>query len=590
MAVPQDPITYTTVSNGETPAHIAAQLAAAVFAQGILGITVTPPLQNTFKVTGPSDGTTFTSLVNSSSGRATVTDVTLPAGAPAILRDPSYDASGFTALTVGQTAGDVAFTNVAAGTTLTVTASQGGNHIVNYLLANSAGLNDSLNLTVGVDGTPKVLGGNGTGTITTTIATTGIENLNVASLGEVKDVTGAVQTNDVTIGDTAAKTVTITGDQAITLRLSTDANSPLSEAASSVTKIDASGSSGAVDVTGVALKNGVAHTILGGSGVLTAVGGSNAADVDTITTGSGGGVITLGSGGEFVAGGIFSNGAYSGGSETINLGASAAKTDTLNVADGAVATFNSTQGGVNGFGIGVTNSDQLTYESVVGGIETKDPKTIVANTVGTSPKLFSTLGLSAQAMAWSFDDTGALWTRLSGDLAYSIVNGVINFVAAAGHQLSDLSAGDLLRAAEIIVNEVGGNRIAAFSTGGTTYVVADDGAQTLLNTSGLGSHNDADSIVQLNGVASVAGFGTTGAGNTVTVTDVVNQVSSSLNTGTQTAQVYDDTGFALENRAASVSSATSLHGLNSYTFNNLAASATLQVDSVTPPSRTSVTW
>src|SRR6202034_2016375 len=135
----------------------------------------------------------------------------------------------------------------------------------------------------------------------------------------------------------------------------------------------------------------------------------------------------------------------------------------------------------------------------------------------------------------------------------------------------------------------GDNQIAAFSTGGSTYVVTDDAGATLA-TDAAGSHANEDSIINLLGVSSIAGFGATAAANTVVVTDVTNLVSSSANTGTAMAQVYNDAGAALEtlggiggNTPLNQTKATSLDAVQSYTFNNLAASAELDVDASLAP-------
>ncbi|WP_443678709.1 beta strand repeat-containing protein, partial [Paraburkholderia unamae] len=128
------------ITGDTTVQNVAAGLAGAILAAGLTGFSVA--LQTgAIVITGPSDGTAFT-ISNTTLTNADPTDIdaTATTPTPAVLgsagtpADASYDASGFTALQVGQTAGDVAFTKVAAGTTLDVTASQGGASIVNYLL------------------------------------------------------------------------------------------------------------------------------------------------------------------------------------------------------------------------------------------------------------------------------------------------------------------------------------------------------------------------------------------------------------------------------------------------------------------------
>lgn len=672
-----------TTTDGETTVQLAAQLENAVATNANLiaaGYTVQYTVGNAFfTVTGPAAGTSFTdSVVNAGSTGDTFT-VSQAAGHTAV--SSAYDATGFSTLSVGATSGVVTFDNVGAGVTLDVTATPGNN--INYLLANSAGSNDTLALTVGVDGTPIALGGTGTGAITTTVLTTGIENVNIASKGSVTDALGRTQTNTVTIGDTGANAVTITGDQALTLNLHTDANAAFSKVAqvdtisvvgaatatgnlvlsingtasgnigitngqsaatiasnidaalialaplgvtvapyvanattvtvtgtvagtaivdfvssnastgdtvsvatttansvlgsSNVTSISAAGSTGAVNVTGVALNAAGTDTITGGTGTLTAQGGGADTNVDTITTGSGGGVITLGAGGDWVqTGSNFGN--YSSGSESIDLTASASASDTLKVNNGSISTYNGSAGGVTGFVLGVNNADQLSYTNAqLGNAPAGGTKTIVANTAAVTP----VNSLADFANAANVLNGGALTGTLQSVLAnldYTVSNGVITFQATGGHQLADFTSGQLVSAAEIVVNTAG-SQIAAFSTGGNTYVVANDGAATLAT----GSGKNLDSVVELKGVSSVAGFGTTGAANTVDVTNVTTLVSNSANTGTAAAQVYDDTGFAQDSLGiggrVALNSLTAGVNSNSYTFDNLAASAILTVNS-----------
>ena len=574
--------TYTVNAlAGESANQVAQGLAGAILANlgQVVGVSVN---NNVITLTAVTAGTGFTATTSTSVG-ATLTnsDATVTTNLAAVAGDAFYDATGFSTLTVGATTGDVTFKNVGTGVALNDTASQGTNatggvhnNVINYLLANSAATNDTLTLNVGKDGTAAA---GGTAAITSTILTTGIENLSIASLGQVKDATGTKLVNTITIGDTAAKAITITGDQKIALTLKTDAAAALNGAASNVTTIDASKATGDVDVSGVALQNGKAHTITGGSGILTATGGSDGASVDSITTGSGGGSITLGSAGAWVkSNNNTANGAFSTGSSTINLSASTAKSDTLVVADRATATYNGTAGGITGFATGVSNSDQVTYSTA--------GKTILAN-VTTAATVSSLAGANA---AKAIDFTDALWTKLA-NLTYTVSNGVITFGATAGHQISDFTSGELVSAAEIIVNVAGGNKVAAFSTGGNSYVVTSDAAQTLLTTGGAGvgaTNDNADSIINLRGQATVSGFGTTGAGNTVVVTNVTLvdaghawNVANTTDTGTAAAQVIDDKGFGLHTlQLNGTGSATTLTGTQSYTLNNLAESAQVVVN------------
>ena len=192
------------------------------------------------------------------------------------------------------------------------------------------------------------------------------------------------------------------------------------------------------------------------------------------------------------------------------------------------------------------------------------PKTALANV--TAPTYVSAVSDFSAAVA-VLDPTGALKTVLA-NLTYSVSNGVITFSATGGHQLSDFTSAQLISAAEIIVNS-GAGQVAAFSTGGNTYVVTDDAGATLAT----GAGGNLDSITELIGVTGVTGFGSTAAANTIVATDVTNQLASSSNSGTASAAIYDETGFSY----AALAGVGQTAGSVSTVFNNLAASAQLDI-------------
>lgn len=494
----------------------------------------------------------------------------------------TFDASGFSGLSVSNTAAlGATFENVAAGATLSLTPviNAGADAFnVGYFLKNSSGSNDTLSLNVGTDGTTQYTSGvvkstDGSNAINATVQTTGIENLKVNSLGYVSPVGSAsANINTVVIEDSAAKSVTVTGDQYLALTVQTDAGLAVTSATSNVTSIDASKATGTVDVSGVALA-AAGGTVTGGSGLLIAGGEtSSQAGVDSITTGSGGGVITVGAGGSWIAG----TPGYGAGSETINLSASTATVDTIKVGDGAISTFNGAKGGVSGFQVtaNAKTSDQLTFatsgsntpKTVLGNVASA---TIVSSLTTTFPTLPLPTTVTAAQLAAELDSTGALAAAII-NLTYTVSNGVITFAGTGGHQLSDFSSGQLIAAAEIILNLTGGNLVATFQTGGSTYVVTDDGAQTLALQNGA-SHANLDSITDLVGVTGVTGFGGTAAAGTIVTTDVTSVAGHKSVSGT-TALVYDETGFSHV-----VLGGSELAGSASTTFNNLAASALIDV-------------
>jgi hypothetical protein len=505
-------VTYTDTAGTATAATIAGALAGDLFAQATSGYTINyTALSDSFTVTGPVTAGVFTPFTVTTGGTAPAADVAelTAAGQDSGLGDAYYDASGFKALTVGDTTGDVTFKNVGSGVGLTITASQGAtSDVVNYLLASGS----TLPLTVGVDGAAGV----GTAGITTTVLTTGVTSISVASLGEVKDAYGNTQTNLVTIGDTAATAVTITGDQALKLTLHTDANGALTEAAgagnSAVFSINAFGSTGAVNVDGVALAYDATHTIVGGSGVLTAEGGTYQKDIDSITTGSGGGVITIGSGGAWntavatiVSPLITVDGAFDVGSESINLSAATAKSSTIVVNEGAVANAEGGigAGGVTGFkAVASAAADQLSFANIKTVLANVSTITVVGNVVNHAGA--STVG----DIANSLDPSGKLASDIV-NLTYTSSNGVISFGATGGHTLSSFTTSELIAAAEIITAAAHTNEVASFVAGGSTFIVASGNTDLLANDVGsvnLAVNGNDSSIVQLIGQTTDTGF------------------------------------------------------------------------------------
>ncbi|GJE43270.1 DUF4214 domain-containing protein [Methylobacterium soli] len=156
----------------------------------------------------------------------------------------TYDATGFTGLHVGNAlAGDVTFSNVAAGTALTVDAAPG--KVVNYALKDASGTADAATLNVGkATGTGLDLSGKA-------IDFLGVETLTVNSLG-------TSGTHKVSLTDTALTKLVVTGSENIAV------SSTLTAALATV---DASATTKGVDLSGLTLK--AAATEIGGAGADT---------------------------------------------------------------------------------------------------------------------------------------------------------------------------------------------------------------------------------------------------------------------------------------------------------------------------------
>ena len=277
-----------------------------------------------------------------------------------------YDAGGFSSLTVGATAGSVEFSDVGAGTTnLAITAPQGGGNQIVYLLNDPVAELDPLAITIGYPSTTTATTGIvstidlGLDTATSTKASIGaIGNISINSI----DPSNVTTPNVVHLSDgTPGLNLNTAGSGIVSISVSGSAPATVTYASlypSSVSSISVTDTA-KVDVSLVALSASGA-TITGGGGVLTAFGSGellgsadNTKALDTFTTGSGGGVLTLGSGGGWnialtnVVGGKATTpaGSNNSGNETVNLSASTAVSDTLNVGP-AVVSIN------NGAGVG----------------------------------------------------------------------------------------------------------------------------------------------------------------------------------------------------------------------------------------------
>ena len=288
-----------------------------------------------------------------------------------------------------------------------------------------------------------------------------------------------------------------------------------------------------------------------------------------VTSGAGGIDYTIGLGGSWDA----TSAGFSAGSETIDLTASAAKSDVVQAKDGAVSTYNGANGGVTAFTVDSQSaSDKIKFAAT---------KTIVKN--ATQATVNNVAG--AATMAKKLDNSGALITKLA-NLAYTISNGVVTFGATGGHSLSEFTSGELMSAAQILVSSAttgGADKVLAFSSGGHSYVVASDnsvgGNPALQNGSG-----NLSTIIDLKDVASVKGFGSTFGEATVVSTDVNNLTGSAANnngtaidlTAYAASSTLDYDGFAI----ATLGAITGAASTNSTTFNNLAASALLNIDAV----------
>lgn len=322
---------------------------------------------------------------------------------------------------------------------------------------------------------------------------------------------------------------------------------------------------------------------------------------DNYTTGSGGGVITLGTGGGFnpyatvTANGSTYYGVFDTGYEQLNLAASAAKTDVINVGANAVATFGGVNGtggqngGVSGFVEGaVTTADALNYLAPGG-------YNVITN-IKAASTLNLTTGSQAANIASALDPSGNLANALA-NVNFSSANGLITVVGNGNSQPP--SAATILAAAEIIVAlaapAAGAGTIAAVSNGaGATYVVAataGNAFSTFAATKvapGSLSANTGLSVVELLGTPIFSGFGSLQSPSLVSPTNPLGVAAglgaagavlanvANVNAGNGgvagTSKTYNDSGFSLDTVTAAQAAPTT-----TTTFTNLAPASQLNI-------------
>ena len=163
------------------------------------------------------------------------------------LANGTYDASGFNTLQAGAVAGNITFNNVANGAEVDVLSDTTNSRTIDLNSANATGTNNSMTIQL-----------NGITSNTGAITANEIENLTIDSKTAANTATiNGIATN-------GQETLTVTGDQGLTLTSNSD-----------FTKIDASNSSGDIDVTGAKVSN-AGVTFKGGDGKLTATGSNDA--------------------------------------------------------------------------------------------------------------------------------------------------------------------------------------------------------------------------------------------------------------------------------------------------------------------------
>lgn len=374
----------------------------------------------------------------------------------------------------------------------------------------------TLNITVGVDGASPILAG----TVDTKIATT----WQIDSLGN-NSAANTLTLNDSTAATGIVTAITIAGDNALTLTGTATGTDKIA----SITVTDSAN----VDVSAVVAAAG-GITITGGAGVLTAstdTANTAVTSVDKVVSGTGGVIDTLGAGGAGAAG---------NGSETVDLSAAT-----------AASTITAPTVPVAGDGT----------RGIVKGLH-------VTDSAATSDILKFALGKTV------VHNIATVTSQASGN-KYSVSNGIFTCLTAGVAAATQLLDVQQLVSGDSTVGTGGANNIGAIAINGVTYVIASD----TLGAAGTIAAADqtAETIIQLNGVSGLTGFGNAVMDNVNTAASSTLLVGSALtlqnanNGGSALANTtYNDSGYAMDTLNNSAANITN-------TFNNLAPWAELQI-------------
>ena len=422
--------------------------------------------------------------------------------------------------------------NIDKGTgtaTFTTTAGTGATELLN---PSSFTVGDTLATITGINTLPVSIGTATSGAQVvslneanqTTINVTGVQAAgNVANTLNILDTTTTAQAN-------GATSITVASGSG---RLNLNYNVNTATGTNTLASLSATGSTGALDVTGVVFRTSGTVAITGGSGALTAFGSGVLANatgtgylnaVETITTGSGGGTITLGYAG--AAGGT--------GSTTLALGNSTGVSDTVAIAPYAT---NGVRATVSGFTTGVTNSDVLRITTAT------QTNTSGQFSFGTA---LGQVALTTQAVAQSTVAYG-------GSDTYTVSNGMIIFTGGDTYAQKLISA-------KGIVNAAGANALSAFVYSGNTYVVGSGASTTVGND---------DVVVTLSNLSATQIGGLTGADNAI----IFDYDTCNASTGTGASKFITNVAAAATDATGYWNVDISGAGTATQTISNLAQSA-----------------
>jgi len=528
----------------------------------------------------------------------------------------SYNASGFTGLRNEGAAAAVTFTNVAVGTPLTLASSNssGGTTVT---LPSGTSTTNAFDLTISGSSTSSTSPRTGSVTLTGagTGAADGVKTVNITSTGAN---TSASYPNALTYADGAAGDVTtfnIGGTAAVALTYQPATSSALTTVNVTNTKptdvTNVYGSATGVTYTGGAGK----MTVDTGAGSALGAGGSGLTSANSVVSGAGGVTVSVGIGG---AGGA-------AGSESVNLTASTSVQDSVTV--GAASSGAGRRVAVTNFSTSeASTTDKLTFGAGKTAVANVSTATAAANASSTykvsngvvtftSVSNANTALLDLQSIV-NASGANKVAAAVIGGSTYVVASDasatLLTSVSVSAAGTASLGAATGIAAGDAITVTIGSTSYlyvvksaditsGAFNSTGATNLQTAVGLAN--NTFGISGGNleyangttgaltvgatvvksAGDALIQLGGLAAVAGFGTTAAENTILVPTSngvtnVGPASALTNSGTSTAATYDATGYGL----VTLDSTTALtKGSSSTTITGLAPSATLTSSSNT---------
>ena len=426
-------------------------------------------------VTATTDNTFMTKVTNFEV--IEITDVTASAAG---LNMAYAGAANAVTLDLGTSGGAYAITNAGAGFTLTQKAADAT--ALSIALASDSGTNDTVNLAfIANDGFTNV----GATTVSN------VENLVITT----KDADAVAQTAKFTMAivDTAAKSITLSGDTGV----------DLTQASTALTNVDASGLTGTGTTGGFTFTSGAlaADSTIKGSaagtntidfsasvGVVTYTGGSGVDTINFVSATTKAHILNLGDGANVV------NGSSANGNNTITIGSGA---DTITVGNGNNVI--SAGDGANTITVG-TGANTITAGTGVQTITLGGGSNSVTIAVDTGDADIVTIGAPATANNYSTITGLTVGDKLDfADKGTEVWRG--GSVALAKVSLDPSTALFADYVAASTAGDGSANGVFAwFNYGGHTYVVEDRSA-------GAAFVPGTDIIVKLTGTVDLAATG-----------------------------------------------------------------------------------